>query len=101
MAQLAGVARYVLAVMAAAGLYMSNVGPQDAASNLSKWFGKFAPEWMKAPSIDELSTIVFAVILAGAILPVLIPAIFRAKQASPESIRPTVNRWPWRKPPIK
>ena len=45
----------LVSALAGAGVYMTQVGPDDAVSNLSKWLGKFvsAPDWTKGPAVDE------------------------------------------------
>ena len=42
--------------------YMSQIGPDDAISNLSKWVGKVAvpPDWVKAPDLDTIWTVAFS-----------------------------------------
>jgi len=43
--------------------YMSQVGPDGAVSNVSKWIAKLTPppDWAKAPQIDTVWTVSFAV----------------------------------------
>lgn len=45
----------------AALAFMSQVGPDDAVSNMSKWLSKVRPppDWMKAPEIDTIWTAAF------------------------------------------
>jgi hypothetical protein len=41
---------------------MSQIGPDDAISNLSKWIGKIAipPNWLKGPELDTIWTVAFS-----------------------------------------
>jgi hypothetical protein len=61
----------LLAVMA----FMSQVGPDDAVSNLYKWWAKVAtpPDWIKAPGADLVWTICFAAAAIAVLSSYLLP----------------------------
>jgi len=54
---------------------MSQVGPDDLVSNLSKWYSKLStpPEWIKAPVVDEVWSICFALLAAITFIAFFVP----------------------------
>jgi hypothetical protein len=83
-------------VIGVMGVYMTQVGPDDAVSNLSKWLGKLAPDWIKPPSADDWGALVFGGILALGLLPLF----FSSKPERPSRPIWTSRRW-WRRSPIR
>jgi hypothetical protein len=59
---------------------MTQVGPDDVVSNLSRWYGKVAaaPEWLKNPSMDTIWSVAF-----GAMASVSLIAFFTNIVESP------------------
>lgn len=55
--------------------YMSQVGPEDAVSNLYKWASWVItpPDWLKAPVLDNIWTIVFLLFAALVLVPYFWP----------------------------
>lgn len=54
---------------------MSQIGPDDAISNLSKWVEKVAvpPDWVKAPALDTIWTVAFFLMAALCLLAFFLP----------------------------
>jgi len=67
----------LVSTIAGIGVYMTQVGPDDAASNLSRWWAKFAPvpDWLEQPAADNWGTGFFAIILVVGLLPLIWPAL--------------------------
>jgi hypothetical protein len=64
--------------------FMSQVGPDEAVSNLSKWYGKVStpPEWIQRPELDTIWTVAFLALAVLSIVAYFIPSrepIFRRK----------------------
>jgi len=92
-------AGFAISALAGLGIYMTQVGPDDAVSNLSKWWGKFGPvpNWVKEPAVDGWGSLIFAALLVVGLLPTILT--FNTKDPSPTAIRR--RRWWQRKSPLK
>lgn len=93
--------RYLLKLLSVSGLlgvvaYMSQVGPDDAVSNISKWVSKLTPppEWVKAPEIDTIWTVVFVVFALLVLTSYLWPTRKPAKAIASPGIAPVSQAEP-------
>jgi hypothetical protein len=83
--------RTILAVVASAVMYLSQVGPDDAVSNLAKWWklatDRSPPDWLAMPSFDTWAFGLSAAVLTIALVP-LVYALFASHVAPNKSKEP-------------
>ena len=61
--------------------FMSQIGPDDAVSNLSRWVEKLGvpPDWLKAPGLDTIWTVAFALMALLCLVAFFLPIRYQQR----------------------
>jgi hypothetical protein len=76
--------------------YMSQIGPDDAISNLASWYDKVAisPDWLKYPPLDMVWTVAFGLMAMLSLAAFLLPPHFFSPKPKPKTPEPATGLSP-------